>query len=102
MKTEVFDRVRDLFHRAANQAQEMSEALMVIEPVAPYGGKGLASALITAAGLISIALMGGVGLAALVILLLALGIIFMILSGVFGISFDVDPAEVLRYGPGAW
>jgi hypothetical protein len=99
---ELIDRVRDLMHRAADQAGEVGEALMVIEPTPPYGGRGAATVLITAAALISIALLGGVGLASMIIMLLALGIIFMILSAVFGISFDMDPAEIFRQGAGAW
>jgi hypothetical protein len=102
MEFKLFDRLRDMYQRAADQAGEVGEALMVIEPAPPYGGHGVATMLITSAALISIALLGGVGLASLLIMLLALGIIFMILSSVFGISFDMDPAELFRQGAGAW
>jgi hypothetical protein len=102
MKSKLFDRVRDLLGKASHEAGEMSEALMVLEPVPPYGGKGVVTVLITAASLISIALLGGVGLMALAILFVALGIIFLILSSVFGISFDLDPAELFRAGANPW
>ena len=73
---------------------------MVIEPVAPFGGRGMITVLITSASLLSITLLGGVGLASMIILLLALGLIFLILSTIFGISFDMDPAEIFRqHGP---
>jgi len=96
----LLDRIRHFFDKASDQAAEISEALMVIEPVAPFGGRGMITVLITSASLLSITLLGGVGLASMIILLLALGLIFLILSTIFGISFDMDPAEIFRqHGP---
>ncbi len=102
MEFEIISRVREIFDRTTKQASEVSEALAVIEPVPPFGGRGTVTVLLTGAALLSIALLGGVGLTAMVIMLIALGIIFLILTNVFGISFDVDPSEVFRYGGAPW
>ena len=96
------DQLHEIYEKATGQTREMTEALMVISPVAPYADKGMVTVLVTAAGLISIALLGGVGLVSMAILLVALGLIFMILSSVFGITFDVDPADLFRAGAGPW
>ncbi|MDP8225453.1 MAG: hypothetical protein P9L99_18985 [Candidatus Lernaella stagnicola] len=102
MEFSLFDRVRDLFDKASENVTEVSDALMVIEPVPPYGGRGAVTVLITGAALLSMALVSGVGLVSMVIMLMALAIIFMILTNVFGISFDVDPSEIFRYGGAPW
>lgn len=98
----LIDRLRNMFNEASEQAGDFSEALMVIEPVPPFGGRGAVTVLVTSAALLSIALLGGVGLVSMAIMLLALAIIFLILSHVFGISFDMDPAELFRHGGTPW
>jgi len=102
MSSNVIDRIRSLFEKAAEDADELSQALMVIEPAPPFGGRGMVTVLVTTAGLISIALLGGLGLVSMLVLLVALGLIFMILSKVFGINFDVDPNEIFGFTPGPY
>ncbi|HPM78925.1 MAG TPA: hypothetical protein PK961_17690 [bacterium] len=100
MENDLFQKIRSFFDRTTENAEAMNEALMVIEPVPPYGGRGMVTVLITAAGLISIALLGGMGLVSMMVLLITLALIFLILAKVFGISFDMDPTEIFGFHPG--
>jgi len=97
MALDFIDRIRGMYSRVSDHATDMSEALMVIEPVPPFGNRGLLTVLVTTASLISIALLGSMGLAAMVMLLIALGLILLILANVFGIDFDLDQSEIFRY-----
>jgi hypothetical protein len=102
MDNKLFDKVRSFFDRTSETAGEFSEALMVIEPVPPFAKRGMMTVLITAAGLISIALLGGLGLVSMMVLLVTLALIFLILSKVFGIDFEVNPGEIFGWGPGPY
>ncbi len=93
----MFDKIKEQLKSTTQKAKEATKALVVIEPIPPYNEKGMLTALITAAGLISVTLLAGVGLATLTILLLALGLILLILTRVFGVEFDMDPAEFMRF-----
>jgi hypothetical protein len=100
MDNKLFDKVRSFFDRTGETANEVSQALVLFEPVAPFAKRGAVTVLITAAGLISIALLGGLGLVSMMVLLVTLALIFLILSKVFGIDFDVNPGEIFGWGPG--
>lgn len=93
----MFDTIKEGFKSAGKAADKAGKFLTVIEPVSPYNRKGILTALITAAGLISVTLLAGVGLAAMTILLMALGIILLILTKVFGVEFDLDPDQFMRF-----
>lgn len=100
MANEFVNKVRSTWEKINDNASEMSEALMVLEPVPPFGGKGMVTVLITTAGLISVALLGGLGLVSMMVLLVALGLIFLILAKVFGIDFEIDPNEIFGFQSG--
>ncbi len=91
------ENVKESFRSAGSAADKAGKFLAVIEPVSPYNRKGLLTALITAAGLISVTLLAGVGLAAMTLLLMSLGIILLILTRVFGVEFDFDPEQFMKY-----
>ncbi len=93
----MFEKIKEQLKSTGAKAKEASKALTIIEPMPPYNQKGMLTALITAAGLISVTLLAGVGLVSLTILLLALGLILLILTRVFGVEFDMDPAEFMRF-----
>jgi hypothetical protein len=90
----MFDTFKDQLTKKAKEAERW---LTLVEPVPPHNDKGMLTALITAAGLISITLLAGVGLCAMTILLLALGLVLLILSRVFGVEFDMDPQDFMRF-----
>jgi hypothetical protein len=102
MELNLLERMREMFDKAHDQAADFSEALTVIEPVPPFGGRGAVTVLVTSAALLSVTMLSGVGLVSLAIMLIALAIIFLILTNVFGISFDVDPADIFRHGGSPW
>ena len=93
----MFDQIKEKLKSAGKRAEEAGQWLMVIEPVPPFNSKGMVTALITAASMISVTLLAGVGLATLLILLLSLGMILLILTQIFGIEFDVDPNDFMRF-----
>ncbi|MCZ7582449.1 MAG: hypothetical protein M5R36_03435 [Deltaproteobacteria bacterium] len=71
---------------------------MLFEPEAPFRGKGMVTVLVTSASLITVAILGGVSLACLLVLLLCLSMIMLILTRVLGIDLDLAPEEIFRYG----
>lgn len=93
----MFETIKEHMKNAGKQVDIAGKMLAVIEPVSPYNKKGVLTALITAAGLISITLLAGVGLMSMVILLMALGLILLILTRVFGVEFDMSPEDFLRF-----
>ena len=93
----MLDSIKDMLKNAGERADEAGKWLAVIEPLPPYNGKGMVTALITAAGLISTALLAGVGLTALLVLLTALGLIMLILTRVFGLELDMTPEEFFHF-----
>ncbi len=102
MENKLFDRMRAFFSQANDDAVDLSEALVLFEPVPPFAKRGMITVLITAAGLISITLLGGLGLVSMMVLLVTLGLIFLILSKVFGIDFDMNPSDMFGWGPGSY
>lgn len=92
----MIDRIKEKIKAAGQKAESAGKWLTVIEPVSPYNKKGMLTALITAAGLISVTLLAGVGLATLLVLLVCLGMILLILAKVFGVEFDMNPEEMFR------
>ncbi|MHA1570105.1 MAG: hypothetical protein ACTSXZ_11605 [Alphaproteobacteria bacterium] len=102
MSNAILDTLRSFFDSASDNATAMTEALMVIEPVSPFGGRGMITVLVTTAGLISVALLGSLGLVSMMVLLVCLGLIFLILSKVFGIDFEVDPSDIFGFQPGPY
>lgn len=93
----MFETIKEHLKSVGKQADKAGKMLTVIEPISPYNRKGYLTALITAAGLISITLLAGVGLMSMAILLLALGLILLILTRVFGVEFDMPPEDFLRF-----
>jgi hypothetical protein len=89
----------NLFGGAKDKAREISKALILFEPEAPFRGRGLVTVLVTTASLISITILGGVTLSALLILLLCLSMIMLILTRVLGIDFDFAPEDIFGYRP---
>jgi hypothetical protein len=93
----VFDSFKDMMANAGEKAGEAGKWLTVIQPVPPYNDKGMVTALITAAGLICTALLAGVGLSALLVLLLSLGLILLVLTRVFGLELDMAPEDIFHF-----
>lgn len=93
----MLDTLKEHLKTAGKKADDAGKWLAVIEPVSPFNEKGMLTALITAAGLVSVALLAGLGLAAMTILLLALGFILLILTRVFGVEFDMDPSDFMNF-----
>ncbi|MCL4235584.1 MAG: hypothetical protein KJ042_13805 [Deltaproteobacteria bacterium] len=89
----------DFFDQAREKARQVSRALVLFEPEAPFRGRGLLTVLVTTASLITVTILGGVTLSSLVVLLLALALIMLILTRVLGIDFDVAPEEIFGFRP---
>ncbi len=95
----LIDKLKKFFDGAKDRAGEIGKALVLFEPEAPFRGRGGVTVLITAASLISVAILGGVTLAGLVILLICLSMILLILTRVLGIDFDVSPEDIFGFRP---
>jgi hypothetical protein len=66
-----------------------------LQPVGPYNA-GLAAPLATVAGIVGIVFLSGVAVAGLTTALLALLALWMLLSEVFGFSFELSPVFATR------
>jgi len=89
--------ITEKIKQARERAREAGKYLMVIEPMPPFNQKGLTTALITAASLISIVMLAGVSLVSLAILLTAMALILLILTRILGIDLDLNPEDIFRY-----
>lgn len=94
-----FQKFSDFVDQAKGKVEDVSRALVLFEPEAPFRGRGLLTVLVTTASLISVTILGGVTLSSLLVLLLALALIMLILTRVLGIDFDVSPEELFGFRP---
>ncbi|MCB1152987.1 MAG: hypothetical protein H6684_14110 [Deltaproteobacteria bacterium] len=95
----MFESFQGIFDNAKKNAEQLGRALVVFEPEPPFQGRGLLTVLVTTASLITVAILGGVGLSCLVVLLLCLSLTLLILTRVLGIDFDVTPEEIFGFRP---
>ena len=92
-----FNDIGEKLRGMMGKVKEKGQFLMVVEPVHPYNNKGMVTALITAAGLISVAILAGVSLVSLAVMLAALGLILLILTRVFGVDLNFNPEDIFGY-----
>jgi len=71
--------------------------LSLLKPKPPFNRGALVPALVSAASLVTIAILAGVTLAALIVLLLALFLITIILSKVMGVDLEILPDAAYAY-----
>ncbi len=93
----MFDKFYKFLDDAREKAGDVGKAVILFEPEPPFRDKGMITVLVTSASLIAITILGGVTLASLLILLVALSCIMLILTRILGIDFDVNPEDLFGF-----
>ena len=95
----MFEKFFEFIEEAKDKAGDVGKALILFQPEPPFRDKGMITVLVTSASLITISILGGVTLASLLILLVALSCIMLILTRILGIEFDVNPEDIFGFRP---
>ncbi|MBZ0272457.1 hypothetical protein K8I61_10495 [bacterium] len=93
----ITDAIREMLGETGKKARDIGKALVLFEPEPPYRGRGLLTVLVTSASLITIAILGGVSLAVLLVLLVCLSLIMLLLTRVMGVDITAAPEDIFGF-----
>lgn len=85
----VYDQARQLLETIKQETREQG-LLPLFEPVAPFNRSRLLLPLIVAGSLVSLVFLSGIAIGAFATMFVALLALYLLLSEVFGISFELN------------